>query len=219
MSRQLLQFEKERYEATKENVKNFAKLLVKASEEIERLEVGSIEPNGLKDGNFTDRVLDFYKNEWESNTAFKHVSFEKYLQFIELDLTNLELLQEEYNGRKNCTYSFYPHNNSYFDYCEHRYKVGLEDASNKVEIKIMDMFRLEEKDVAVELDEEYFKLYTTNAKQAEKISDIGAFVSASKKMDLDYKIVKKAAGQWLKDLSYNLESFEIDYYYLLTNIR
>ena len=215
----MLQFNETGYKATKENIKNFASLLVKASEEIESLNAGSVEPNALKDGNFTERVIEFYRKEWASNTAFKHVSFDKYLQFIELDLTKLEHLQDEYNGRKDYTYSFYPHNHPYFDYCEYRFKEGLGNAGKKVRIKIMDMFKLDGKSITIQLDEKYFELHSANSRQLEKISDIENLVAACRKMGVTHKLVKEALGPWVTDLAYDLERVNINHFYLLKTLQ
>tara|TARA_R110000796_G_scaffold252631_1_gene389288 strand:- start:190209 stop:190865 length:657 start_codon:yes stop_codon:yes gene_type:complete len=215
----LLKFDKNKYEATIKSVTDFALNLVKASEEIEKLDAGKFEPKDLKDGNFTQRVLDYYKKEWSSNTAFKHITFEKYLQFIELDLTSLKLIQKHYNDTKDYVYSFYQKNDLYFNYCEYRNKEGLKGASSKVEIKILDMFELNRKSITVSLNEEYFKLYTTSKAQEEKIKEISTFIDLCKKFQMDYKAVKQALGEWVKELNYSLDSFEINYNHLLAKIK
>lgn len=215
--RTLLNFDQEGYEGTVQSITNVALKLVQASEEIEKLGAGKFEPKSLKNGNFIEKVLEFYKKEWATNAAFKHVSFERYLQFIELDLTNLKLLQQDYGDFKDSVYSFYPTNNDYFEYCEHRYKEGLKDAGRQIEIKIEDMYKLNEKAVTVNLNEEYFKLYATNAAQEEKVKDIEAFVGLAKKFNVEYKVAKQALGSWVKKLDYGLNGYEVDYYYLLQN--
>ena len=215
----LLSFDEVRYNGYITSIRSHALKLVEAAQVINELGLPKVSPNTLLDGKFVERVLEFYKKEWSSNTAFKHVSFDKYLEFIELNYTKLEELEKEYNSMKDHSYNFYKQNDLYYSFCEHRFKEGLVDAPDKDVIKVSDLFVLKGTIVNVNLSEEYFKLYATNDRQLEKIKDIDDFVNSSRKVGANYKTIKYVLKSWISDLSYNLDSYEINYYYLLQNLR
>ena len=215
----ILSFDKEMYNGYITSIRSHALKLVEAAEVMHELGLPKVTPNTLLGGEFVVRVLEFYKKEWSSNIAFKHVSFDKYLEFIELNYSKLEELENEYNSMKNHSYVFYRQNDLFYSFCEHRFKEGLVNAPEKDTLKVSDLFVLKGTTVDVNLSEEYFKLYATNDRQLEKIKDIDDFVNSSRKMGADYKTIKDVLKSWLLDLNYNLEQYTINYNYLLQNVR
>jgi hypothetical protein len=215
----LLYVNHEAYDNLVSIIYTHANRLIEASQEMESLKLIGVKPENLIDGKFVERVIAFYKKEWSNNEAFKHVSFKKYLDFIEFNAVKLKALENQYNSMKNMTFSFYPKNNEFFSICEHRYKDGLEDAGKKIELKMNELFKIKGNDIQVNLDMEYYKLYSTNAGQLKKIKEIEAFIITAKNIKADYHTVKKMIGNWITDLSYDLGSFKINYYYLLRSIN
>lgn len=218
-TKQLLSYDESFHADSIKGIEKVAMLLFVASKEIENLEAGTYSPDSLKDGKFLDTAIEFHKKEWQENTAFKRVSFDKYLEFIEMDFSKLEEIEKEYLAHLNSTREYYKINHPYFSWCEHRFPEGLKNASGKVKLKFSDLFKINGDSIEVNLSDEYFKTYTSNAKQIEKLEEIKTFFESSKKLNVSYEIVKKALRYWTRDIAYDLSSMEIDYYYLLKNVK
>lgn len=218
--RQLLKYDEKKYEGVKASIMEHANLLVEASLEIERLGLPFIKPEHLLDGKFVNRVIAFHEKDWRNNIAFKKIRFEKYLEFIELDCSSLEKLQTKFVQGQNRTLSFYPFNHIFYSYFEHRPegKDILSEAGRKVTHRISDLYSFRNGEIQIHLDEEYFKLYATKASQMEKIKDVEMFVHASKKIGAEYRIVKSVIGHFVRNLSSDLSSIEMNYPYILSRV-
>lgn len=216
---QLLHFDEERYNQHLNTIRRQGLRLLEASAEMTKLGLPKTPPEKLLNGVFVNKVIEFHKKEWQGNSAFKRVSFEKYQELIELDFTKLHELETDYNAMNEFTFSFYKKNHLFFDYCEHRFPDGLVDAGNKVVVKLKDSFKIKGDEIEVNLSNEYFKLYSTNHEQVKKINEIDQYIDLSRKFNAKYLTVKETLKDWLAELDFNLENHKINYYHLLQNVK
>lgn len=216
----LLEFREDLYKSTVQSITEIGLKLVEAANEMEKLRLPRPKPKDLIDGIFVQHVTDFYKKEWATNPAFKHISFDKYLEFVELDTTKLQQLETLYNQGKNSKLSYYKFNNLFFRRFEHKRggEETLKKAGNKIELKYSELFKLQGDEVLVDLNEEYFKLYATSESQLEKITEIESFVKSARNLKVEYESIKSILGSLINDLSYDLSMVKINYHYLLQNI-
>lgn len=210
-SNQLLHFYKEDYESSINSIKQYAQVLLDAAAEMKKLDLPKINPNNLRDGLFVQRVLDFYKNEWKNNTAFARVSFEKYVDFISLDYSKLSELERLYNGNKHNAFTFYKFNNKFYSYWTHNSRKGNLSFPPQVKIPYEELYEIVSGKIKVNLDEEYFKLYSMNNKQLEKVKDIETFIKTGKSLGMDYLKIKQILGNLLINIKTDLSKYEIHY--------
>lgn len=208
---QELHFNESRYLSFKKSIYNHANILIVAAAELHRLGLTNIESEDLKDGQFTEHLLSFHKKEHAKNASLKIVSFEKYLDLIELEYKNLQKLESKYLESIDTTFEFYPNNDPYFNYCRSRNPQALLKAKPKVYLKMSSLFTVKGNDITVNLPNKYFKLYSTNQNQLEKIDEIDTYFNAAKKIEAKHKNVKEVLGKWVTKLDYTLKSYELNY--------
>tara|TARA_R110000744_G_scaffold380502_1_gene501519 strand:+ start:4742 stop:5404 length:663 start_codon:yes stop_codon:yes gene_type:complete len=209
--KKLIHFYKESYQASISSIKTHAQILIDAAKEMEKLGLPKINPNNLRDGFFVQRVLDFYKQEWKNNPAFEKVYFEKYLDLISLDYSKVTELEIQYNASKNGVLKFYKTNHKFYAYWDGSPRKGNLSFVSKVSFSIEKLYNIEGGKITVNLDEEYYKLYSTSNKQLDRIEDINNFIKAAKELNVDFKLVKSGLGSLLRDIRYDLSSYEINY--------
>jgi hypothetical protein len=212
---QLIHFYEESYLAYKNQIREHGQILIEAAREMRKLELPKVDPNNLRDGFFVQRVLDFHKQEWKKNEAFKKVYFEKYLEFIELDYSKVEELESLYNRSKNQVYSFYKFNNYYLRNSGSESITGTMKPGAKVDLKLSDLYEIKGNTVVVNLDDKYFRLFSTSKKQLEKIESIKQYIEAARSLEMDFKLVKSALGRLLKYLRFDLSTYEINYFEIM----
>lgn len=212
---QLIHFYEESYLAYKNQIREHGQILIEAAREMRKLELPKVDPNNLRDGFFVQRVLDFHKQEWKKNEAFKKVYFEKYLEFIELDYSKVEELESLYNRSKNQVYSFYKFNNYYLRNSGFESISGTMKPGPKIDLKLSDLYEIKGNTVVVNLDDKYFRLFSTSKKQLEKIESIKQYIEAARSLEMDFKLVKSALGRLLKYLRFDLSTYEINYFEIM----
>lgn len=209
--KKLIHFYKDRHQASVNSIKEHAQTLFDAAKEMQKLDLPKINPNNLRDGLFVRRVLDFHKQEWENNSAFKRVSFEKYLEFISLDYSKVEELERQFKSRKTSAYSYFKTNHAFFSYWDGSPRKGKMNFPSKVSYNIEELYKIEGSKIIVDLNEEHFKLYSTSNNQLKKIANIDTFITVARELNVDFKLVKSGLGDLLRDIRFDLSNYEINY--------
>lgn len=218
--KKLLKFNEDAYNKYVRTIQRTEKVLKNASQELNKHGVEAT-PKLLADGKVYKRALEHYRKKYESSALSKDISFEKYLEFTETDLSPLKLVQETIQGQLAIVFRFYPDQHEFFSFFEQRREPEIHlKAGKKVELPITRLFKwVGEDKIEVTLDRKYFELYATNELQINKIRAIDNLISACKEMDVKYELVRKAAGRWVKDLSYDLSYYEINHFEVLKGIN
>ncbi len=167
-----LDFDQNGYDSLKNYVLETGEIILKAKTILNNLEV-KCNTKDLIDGEFISRFHEHHKNAHQNETDgfAKRLSYEKYIEMLELDTTPLIELESTYKSRVERSYEFYSKNNSFYKYCEFRaprsafLKDFLDDAPNKISILLKDLFKISRDKVIININEELFTLYTTNSKQ------------------------------------------------------
>ena len=208
----LLHFDESNYNGYIKTIENNAQLLVDAALKLKKHKV-KITPDELRDGNFISRLLDYHKGQHNTNISLKILSFEKYLELIELEYSELEALERKYLDIKDHVFKFYSNNNSFYNYCE----TWDTDVvfPKKVEINMSDCFTFKGASFVVILDDKYFKLYSTNNKQLDQITKLNNLLKSFREMGIEYQDAKPLFGSWIRDLDFKLNSFNLNYMQIL----
>lgn len=167
-----LDFDQQGYDSLKNYAMETGEIILKAKTILNNLEV-KCNAKDLIDGEFISRFHKYHKtaHENETDSFAKRLSYEKYIEMLEYDTAPLMELESIYKTRIEKTYEFYPQNDKFYKYCEMRaprspfLKDFLDDAPSKVSILLKDLFKISRDKVVVNINEEFFTLYTTNSKQ------------------------------------------------------
>lgn len=216
----LLKFNEDAYNSHVGTIQKTLTVLKDASRELEKHGV-SATPKSLTDGKVYKRALEHYRRKYENSALSQDISFEKYIEFTETDITSLKLAQQRIQDQMAVVFRFYPEQHEFFSFFEHRQEPEIHSkAGKKVELPITKLFKwVGEDEIEVTLSEKYFELHTTNQKQVDKIAAIENLILACKKMEIPFKLAKEVLGQWVKSLSPDLEIYELNYYHVLKTIR
>ena len=209
-----LEFDQSGYERLKNYATETGQIVLDAKRILENLEVKS-NAKELLDGEFVSMFHKHHKNAHanEKDGFAKRLSYEKYIEMLEFDITPLIELENNYKNRISKSDEYYRRNHRFYQYCEVRaprnpfLKDFLDEAPGKTSLSIKDLFKISRNKVIVEIDTELFTLYTTNSKQIEVMNDITNFVKISKRLGLKREEDKPLINSYLFDDSFNIQQF------------
>ena len=167
-----LDFDQNGYDSLKNYAMETGNMILKAKNILSNLDV-KCNAKDLLDGEFISRFHNYHKNAHQNETDgfAKRLSYEKYIEMLEYDTAPLMELESTYKARIEKSYEFYTYNHSFYKYCEYRaprsafLRDFLDNAPKRVSILLKDLFKISRDKVVVNVDEEFFALYTTNSKQ------------------------------------------------------
>ncbi|MDQ7917130.1 hypothetical protein RBU60_06045 [Mesonia sp. MT50] len=203
-----LEFNQSEHKREEDGILEVGNILIDAQNELSKLKV-KCEPKDLIQGNFLDEFHNHHRkaHNQQKEGFVKMLSYEKYIEMLEFDVTELEKLEEIYNARAFSQREFYAYNTKFYQYCKNNasrnpsLKEYLDDAPKKVSFKPVDLLVFKNGNIEVNLDTELFTTYASNDKQLEMMNDIKQFVKLGKKMDLAYKDVYTPIKHYLYDES------------------
>tara|TARA_R110002049_G_scaffold306318_2_gene504600 strand:- start:1938 stop:2597 length:660 start_codon:yes stop_codon:yes gene_type:complete len=218
--KKLLKFDEDAYNSNVSLIKKTYDVLKDASQELKRHGVET-SPRSLMDGKVYERALKFYEKKYQNSPFFGEINLEKYLQFTDVNISSLKFTEQKIQNQLAIVLKYYPENHEYYSFYEHRREPEIHRmAGKKVELKIKDLFKWVNDDtIEVKLEKKFFELRATNNKQLEKIAAIKQFIVASKKMEIEYEIVKKACNKWIKSLAYDLSDYEVNYMEIVKSVN
>ena len=217
---ELLKFNEDGYNTHVSTIQKTLTILKDTAKELEKHGVQAT-PKSLTDGKVYKRALEHYRKKYESSTLSKDISFEKYLEFTETDISSLKLAQQRIEDQLGVVFKFYSEQHMFHSFFEHRPEPELHSkAPERIKLPITKLFKWIGKDeIEVTLDKKYFELYTTSSKQVEKIAAIDNLILACKEMDVEHELVRKATSRWVNNLSYDLSKYDLNYFEILKTVN
>lgn len=199
-----LDFEESEYKRVKNLMLSARNLLVDAKSELENIGA-KYELKDLLSGNFVEMFHNYQREAkaQEKDSFVNRLSYEKYLELLDCDISKIKELEENYKSLAFREYKFYAYNHSFYTHCENNMirnaslKEYLKDAPVIKKIKPIDLFVIKRDKIEVNLDKELFTVYATNSKQTDMIKHIKQFVDLSKKLYLTATEVKSVIGKYL----------------------
>ncbi len=199
-----LDFDQHGYDSLKNYALETGEIILKAKTILNNLEV-KCNAKDLIDGEFISRFHKHHKTAHQNETDgfAKRLSYEKYIEMLEYDTTPLIELESIYKTRTEKSYEFYPQNDKFYKYCEMRaprspfLKDFLDEAPSKVSILLKDLFKISRDKVVVNLNEEFFTLYTTNSKQILIINTVRELIKNCEKLGKKVDEVRPLIKEYL----------------------
>lgn len=218
----LLEFEEQRYQSCSNSIYQLLETLKDAAKQLQDMGMSpEISPRGLAYGNIYGTALAFYKDMYETSDLSRDLTFDQYLKVREVNIEPLKVVEQRVREQLEIKFSFYKNHHAFYSYFEHRPDKDLmRGAGKKIQLPITSLFKwVDDYNIEITLERKYFELYANSDAQLEKIADLENYIAISKKVGVDYGLVSKAIGRWLKELSHDLNSYRINYHEILKTIN
>jgi hypothetical protein len=225
MSKLFLTTDQENYNRYLNQIISYGEIYTTASKELIKLAVKGCKAENLTNGGFLALFHDHHKNEHaQPQWANLGISYEKYLNLKEFDLTKLQELEAEHERILALEFKLYETNDSFFRMAENRasrdssYQKALTFAPEKKVYKVFDFLSFKGNTAKVDIPKKPFEIHALNSAQIDLLQDVSDYVAASSKLGLEYRDVLKVVEVYIKwtngrptGLSYDLKNIEFSY--------
>jgi len=208
MSNLKIGFKEDSYNSKIEFINTAAQIFFDAEKELENQKAKDIKAESLTNGNFVKALHEYHKSQYEKS-SYKNdgISFEKFLNLLEVNTSELEKLEERFKAYQSRTIDLYEVNTDFYQYCElnkmsnHKLKAALEKAPTKKSYSVFDLFEIKGNKVKIDLPRKPFEIHAMDKTQIQLMHDVTDFISKAKALELKYNEVNPLIKKYLRPLN------------------